>query len=149
MPSIQMRFSYGRPNITTSLNLNPTRKICASFSHIHLSLNALGWSLPPRDKRWWSCGNRSGRAAGQSPLDLTAGYMRSRAIQAESHIERERAPSEKLPSICQLSSCGNIFKWTLFILFDSLSEPGTMRRELGQWRHSGPLLRVRWVQMYN
>lgn len=36
-------------------------------------------------------------------------------------------PSEKLPSICQLSSCGNIFKWTLFILFDSLSEPGTMK----------------------
>lgn len=58
-------------------------------------------------------------------------------------------PCKNLSSIHQLSSCGNIFKWSLFILFDSLSKQGTMRRELGQWNHSGPLLLVRWVQMYN
>lgn len=132
-----------KTNFTTSLNLNPTHNILSCVCHIPvvakrswlIILSRGQQKVWLRKQEWSSCR--------PVPLDLTAGYMRGRAIEAESHIERERAPSEKLPSICQLSSCGNIFKWTLFILFDSLSERGTMRRELGQWRHSGPLLRVR------
>lgn len=49
--------------------------------------------------------------------------------------KKKKKTYKKLPSIYQLKFLRNIFKWSLFILFDFLSELGTMEGAEG---------RVRW-----
>lgn len=126
-------YFYGKHDYISTLQHS-----CLSLI-VKLLLNAVGWEV-----------SQQGKDSVETAVAELQAWMHEG--QPDCHVDRGppvKKNPKKLPSICQLSSCGNIFKWILFILFDSLSEPGTMRREQGQWRHSGLLLRVRRVQMYN